>query len=219
MPILRKSFGVSEQECQELIPGMIPAQGILIKEGISVDTRLYLEGLWLACQQRGAQFLNKQIIQLNELNEYDLVVVAAGADIVNYSEFSHFKVSRLKGQLLKLEWPKGTSPLQLPLNGYIYVVMDRDGKSCWAGATFERLFVDDLPDEKKAKEHILPQLEAMYPQLKGVKVLSCEAGIRAITPQKKPLFGWLDERTGYITGMGSKGLLYHAFCAKKLIMG
>jgi glycine/D-amino acid oxidase-like deaminating enzyme len=195
---------------------MAQVPGIYIKDGIAVDTKLYLRGLYKACEQHGAQYVNKNIETLNDLADYDKIIVATGTGVTRYSELSHLKIYCLKGQLLKLEWPIGVHPLPMPLNGYVYIVMDREGKNCWAGATFERDFKSELPDEAQAKSLILPKLEAMYPLLRGVSVLGCEAGIRATTPDKKPIYGWVNDRVGFISGMGSKGLLYHALCAERM---
>jgi glycine/D-amino acid oxidase-like deaminating enzyme len=56
----------------------------LIKSGITVFPELYFEGLWRACQKRGVELVLKNIKGLQELADFDQIVIAAGAGIRNF---------------------------------------------------------------------------------------------------------------------------------------
>ena len=94
--------------------------------------------------------------------------------------------------------------------------MDEDKKSCLAGATFEKKYLTKGPDEKVACDDILPKVTALLPQLRQSKIIECLAGFRVVTPNHLPILENFGKHRWLLTGMGSKGLLYHAFYAKQL---
>jgi glycine/D-amino acid oxidase-like deaminating enzyme len=118
--------------------------------------------------------------------------------------------------MLELEWPSIIPPLPLPLNSQAYVVMKEGGKSCICGATYEKEFKTLSPDLELARNEILPKVASMLPVLSDAKVINCKTGLRASTPNHLPLIGHVSDRICYITGMGSKGFLYHALMARAL---
>lgn len=202
------------RECQHLVPGLKALPGICIRSALTVRSPLYLQGLWLACEQRGATLIPKSILSLSELSSYDLVIVAMGASLL--PELRQLPVRPIKGQVLELAWPQDIAPLELPLNCQAYLVMQPGGESCLAGATFEREFSSALPIPDHAVKEIMPKIAAFYPPLQEARVIGCRAGLRASAPGHKPLLKQLDAKTWILTGMGSKGLLYHALFAKWL---
>ena len=94
--------------------------------------------------------------------------------------------------------------------------MTEGGKSCLAGATYEKGLQDDTCDIEAAKNEILPKAYELYPPLKEAQILNCFAGLRAVGPLHRPLMQRLSSTHWILTGMGSKGLLYHALFAKEL---
>lgn len=204
------------QQCQEIAPGIAPFPGILIKSAIIVNTALYLRGLWQACQKYQVSLLQREIKSLEDLKDYDVVVVSAGAASKNLPELAHLPLTPVKGQVLLLEWPEGLPPLTITLNSQAYVVMNSDGKTCLAGATFERDFVNVEPELNAAVGDLMPKIGAMLPLLGGARVLECRAGIRASTPDHHPIIGSVGDNCWVITGMGSKGLLYHGLFAERI---
>jgi glycine/D-amino acid oxidase-like deaminating enzyme len=205
------------EECQKLTPSIAKnLSGLLIKKAMNVNCNLYIQGLWKACQEKGAEFVQMYIQNLVNLSmDYDLIIVAGGAEIRSLPEFASLPVKPLKGQLLELEWPASVRPLELPLNSYAYLIM-KDSHTCIAGATFERNYQTLDPDIEVAYADIMPKILKMVPDLKESKVIKCHAGVRATTPDRQPLIGQLSDKIWYYTGLGSKGLLYHALFAKKL---
>lgn len=208
---------LSVEQCQALVPGVAHAPGILIKSGVCIYSRLYLEGLWLACASAGAKFHKKKISSLEKLSQYDTVIIAMGAAAVGMPETEHLSLKLVKGQVLELEWPSPLAPLPLALNSQAYIIMNEDNTTCLAGATYERDTFNDKPDIDIAQGDILPKAINLYPPLKTASVKACYAGLRVSTPNHRPIIAHLKDNSWIITGMGSKGLLYHAWAAKKLV--
>lgn len=205
----------SNDKCQASIPG-IDCEGLWIPSGITVYTKRYLEGLWRACSERGVQFKQKAIHNLSELDAFDIVVVAAGISTLQFQELKHLPLKPIRGQLLELTWPKSQLPLPFALNSKAYIVMNPGNNTCIAGTTFEKERFDMTPDQDYAIQQILPEVHKMLPSLKESKVVACHAGIRVKTPDRLPIVEKINDMLWVITGMGSKGLLYHALFAEKL---
>lgn len=207
---------LTTDECQQMEPLLEPFTGLFIKNAKIVYTKRYLEGLFLACKNLGATLQRVKIQSLEELNAFDHIVVTAGSKTCLLPELKSLNLSLVKGQLLNLEWPKDLPPLKQPLNSHCYLLMSEDNKSCIAGATFERNFSSDLGDKEVAEKEIMPKILKLIPALENAKIISCKSGIRVSTKDHLPLIQSISPKVTVFTGLGSKGLLYHAFYAKKL---
>jgi glycine/D-amino acid oxidase-like deaminating enzyme len=205
---------LTPEECVEKVPGLAPHPGIWIQSAWTVRSPLYLQGLFLACQQLGAILLKEPVTSLSSLSSYDGVVIALGAATRSLPELSSLPLTSVKGQIVELAWPHQLPPLPFPLNSDVYLLPGQ--KSCIAGATFERQFSTPDPDPAIALNHILPKATRLLPALAEAPLLDCRAGIRASTPDHTPLLKQIDAKTWLLTGMGSKGLLYHALFARRL---
>lgn len=204
------------EETQKKIPSMGFHPGIFNKNSITVDCPLYLEGLWRACQERGATFEKRSIDSLDELKDFDHIVLAAGALVNKLLPASPLPITAVKGQVIELAWPKDLPPLPFALSSQAYLLMDKEKNSCIAGATYERNFDSALSDISYASKDIMPKAAALIPALKDVSILSCKAGVRASTPDHMPIVQKVGSKCWVITGMGSKGLLYHALYGEQL---
>lgn len=203
------------QECQELVPGVVEKPGIFIPSAVTVDCPLYLQGLWKSCAKRGAQFKKRSVHNLQELDAYDLILITMGFD--SKSLLPELPLGAVRGQVLELKWPDGIPPLAIPLNSHAYVIMNKERKSCIVGATYERDFdALELGIEHAIKE-LMPKVEMLFPALKNAPILDCKTGIRASTPDHLPIAKRIDKKVWTLTGMGSKGLLYHALYAEQLV--
>jgi glycine/D-amino acid oxidase-like deaminating enzyme len=203
---------IDYSKCAEQYPAEASWNGtdLWIRDGLAVHTHLYLQGLWKACKRLGAVFHQKPLV---EPVDADLVVWATGADMTDPS----LRITRVRGQLLELKWPEGVPPLKQPLCSKVYAVMGLEGRTCVVGSTYERERTDDAPDIDFAAREILPKIFPLLPHLEGMPILSCRAGVRASAPGHRPLLKMLKPNTFAIGGMGSKGLLYHALYARKLV--
>lgn len=207
---------LDEDSCQSLASGSPRVPGLWVREGITVYATPYLQGLWHTCEALGAHFEKRKITTLKELSDFDTIVLTPGAESLKIPELSTLPLTCVKGQVLELSWPEGCPPLGCPLNSHVYLLMTEEGKSCLVGSTYEKGFKEALPDLEAAKKEILPKAYELYPPLEKGRILNCYAGMRAVTPTHRPLMQKLSHNTWILTGMGSKGLLYHALYAKEL---
>lgn len=203
--------------CQELAHGSVKVPGLWIEQGLTIYSSHYLHGLWEACASQGATFQLKWIVNLEELSEFDAVIFTTGAESVKIPELATLPIHLVKGQILELAWPENLPTLTCALNSQIYIVMTEGGKSCVVGATYEKGFWEAIPDLETAKKELLAKAYELYPPIRGAPILTCSAGMRAVTPQHRPLMQRVGTKHWILTGMGSKGLLYHALFAKELI--
>ena len=210
------SWYTSEQ-CHILDPALPNKPGLFIHSAVSIDPLLYLQGLWLDCQQHSICFEQKKVTNLKELQGFDHIVLSVGSAWKLFPEMAHLPLTPIKGQILEFEW-EHASPLPCPLNSQAYLIMHPSKNSCMAGATFERDFEHSEPCLEVAVKDIMPKAKELYPSLERRKILDCKAGIRVSTPDHLPRVDKVAENCWAITGMGSKGLLYHALFAKRLAL-
>lgn len=206
---------VTSEECAQIMPQINPAMGIWIPEGVVVDSKEYLKGLWQACVKLGGILRKERIDSLKQLDAYDAIVVAAGAGCIHFSELAHMPLELIKGQILEMAWPENFAPLSMPINAQAYLVMHPKRRACFVGATFERP-PDLQPNIESAKRELKPKIEPLIPELLHSKILQCHVGIRISIPNRKPLAKRIAEKIWLLTGMGSKGLLYHALYGERL---
>jgi glycine/D-amino acid oxidase-like deaminating enzyme len=203
------------EDCSRLVPDSLPLPGIFIQSGLAIDCPLYLDGLLLACKSLGAEYLVQEIDALDQLASFDHVIIAAGAASMRFKELASFRLSPVKGQVLEIAWPKEVQPLPCPIASQAYLLMQPDGRAI-AGATFEHYFDSDAPDLDAACKEIMPKVKAFFPSIGKEDVIGCRAGIRASAPGRLPIATRAGDRLWLLSGMGSKGLLYHALYASEL---
>jgi len=208
---------LSPAETCRMIPGIASAPGIFIPSGITVYSTDYLKGLWIACEKQGAMMEKRRIHTLSELKGFTTIIVAMGASCTSLPELANLPINAVKGQILELEWPQDLAPLPMSLNSQIYCIMLPEKDRCLAGSTYERNFSSPDPDVAIAVKEIIPKLEALYPPLCNAKIIACRSGVRASTPDHLPFIRKVANNSWAIAGFGSKGLLYHALYAQRLV--
>lgn len=207
----------TEKECLKGVPQIIPYPGIFIDSAITIDCESYLQGLWQASARQGARLEQTAIRSLRELDHFDRIIITLGANTIDIPELKHLPIKPTKGQVLEFLWPNQLTTLPYPINSQAYLLMNPKQPRCIAGATYEKQFINEAPDEKIAKQDILPKVRTFFPKIDDLELISCRAGIRAGTPSRKPLIEQINEKSWVLTGMGSKGLLYHALFAEELV--
>jgi glycine/D-amino acid oxidase-like deaminating enzyme len=206
----------SAEECSKAVPSLSNhLGGIFIKNAQTVLSKEYLNGLWKSCQLQRADLLQTPIEKLAQLRHFDRVIVAAGSGTLDIEELIDLPVSLVKGQLLELQWPPHIPPLPFSVNSQAYVVMGPDNLTCLAGATYERGFENVDTDIEWAKQEILPKL-SFLPHLQYTPILGCRSQVRVSAKNHLPFTKQINSRVWVISGMGSKGLLYHGLFAKEL---
>lgn len=207
----------SIEECRIATPHILPYPGIFIDSAITVDCESYLQGLWLACASRGALFKQIAIASLKELDRFDHIIATMGAHTTDMIELSHLPIRPTKGQVIEFSWPNNLPTLPYPINSQAYLLMNPRNASCIVGATYEKQYANESPDAEAAKKEILPKVRPFFPKIDALELISCRAGVRAGTPDRKPLIKQISDTCWVLTGMGSKGLLYHALFAEELV--
>ncbi|MDE3046469.1 MAG: FAD-binding oxidoreductase [Verrucomicrobiota bacterium] len=196
----------------EKVLGARPVPGLWIPSGITVYSKLYLQGLRKACQK--ARFEKKVIGSLQELSSYDYAILAVGAGISRFPECAHLLLEPLKGQALLCSWPAGHLPCGLA--GLGHITSTEDPALCHIGSTYERGFADALPTPEAILK-LKKQAAAFYPPAENATVLHVEAGVRVCRKQGyRPIVEQLGPKAWVFTGLGSRGLLYHALLARDL---
>lgn len=207
----RKQLMAHAKEYADILP--FEDGNFFIKAGVVVDMQSYLAGLWQACCERGAVLYPSSVESLEQLKDFDLIVIAAGAGITHFEQCSSFRLKKIKGQILKCK-KKSSLPNQALIGkGYLTVA---DGHFHF-GATYEREFLDDLPDLEQALKELQPKYEQLAQTTERLEPIEVKAGVRiAHLHDYYPVTVQIDQRTYAITAMGSRGLLYHALLAKRL---
>ncbi len=208
-----------KKKCEDHIRGLtLPPNGggLYIKEGLTVDVKTYLQGLWQACLIHGTQYHQKAVITQEALEEYDRVLIAMGPLTKNFPPLKDLPISPVKGQILELKWPGDVPPLPFSLISQKYIIMSPDHKSCYVGATYEHNFNSPKPDTALAIQQIVPSISQFFPSLAGAEVLNTRAAFRASSPNHLPMVGKISGKFYFFTGLGSKGLLYHAWVGKRV---
>lgn len=184
---------------------------------MTLDCPQYLKGLFQALSAKGVELCIQGIADLRSLKEFDHVVVAAGAGIVNFKELLSLRYSITKGQALTCRCPK---PQVLPEKSAIckgYLALSSQEGICHLGSTYERRVLDTLPDPSLARSALFPKIALFFPEVEQLEILSCNAALRVVSKGHYfPIAAKVKERLWVLSALGSRGLLYHAFLGKIL---
>ncbi len=204
------------EACQKIAPGVVFKPGIFIHSAQTIDSTVYLTGLWQACSSMGAQLTREKVRSLSDMSNFDAVVIAMGAASSLFPETSNLPITLIKGQILEMKWPKEIPLLSFPISSHMYIVNDVQTGNCIVGATYERKYESGEISQEIAQREILPKASQIIPELRNSEILCCRAAIRVSAPQHLPLIQQISKRCWVFTGLGSKGLLYHSLYGKKL---
>ncbi|GAB5412170.1 MAG: FAD-dependent oxidoreductase [Chlamydiales bacterium] len=182
-------------------------EGLFIPGGITVFMPLYLQGLLQRCMKLGLQV---EKMQVRELPNFDHVIIAAGAGVFSFG--LDLDVKPVKGQALRC---RGSFERSMIGKGHLAITEDEN--VVHLGSTYEHHFENDLPDLEFARENIMRQVDSFLPDARSMEVLECRAGVRVCRKQGYfPIAKMLNKHLSVFTGLGSRGLLYHAMLGKEL---
>lgn len=207
------------EDVRTLVPEAANASGFWIPEGMTVYSKPYLEGLWLACEQKGAKQALQSISDLEELKGFDRIVLATGAETLRFKECQDLPLKLTKGQALICRL---TEPPPMSLISQGHLSLTEEPGFCAIGSTYESRYLDSSPDPEKALK-LLEKIAIFYPPAKNFEVMEIRSGIR-ISPREgyRPICRQLNAKTWVFTGLGSRGMLYHALygqmLAKELVL-
>lgn len=210
-------YPVSEEQCAEFerrAKGderlVFDGTKLTFLDGITVFASPYLKRL-----SEGVD-LRKETLPEHRFEEYDSVAVAVGAGIRHFSFGKTLPLRFIKGQVLRCKRPEWLER-SLIAKGYISLCENKD--ECIVGSTYEHNFVSEKPDREEAEKQILPRIAQFLPFQMELHVLGCEAGVRVANQHHyRPILSRFGQ-VHVLTGMGSRGLLYHALYAKRLVDG
>lgn len=191
----------------------------LITSGRVVNCPLYLNGLWQLVEDKGGKLTRERVQDLEALEGFDAVIVAAGA--WSGKLVGPLAASVLKGQVLVCEAKEiGVLP-QMSVVGKGYMAIE--GTRCYLGSTYERSFADEKSDRQVCEQIIVPKVAAFFPGVAELDIIEARASLRLCVrehregvPDYFPLMRKHKEGIWVLTGMGSRGLLYHALLGKRI---
>lgn len=171
----------------------IDDETIWIEEAWVVDCPLYLQSLKK----------NKRTIHnLEELDAFDRIIITAG---VHSTQFCDLPLTSTRGQLIVLS---GAPLPPAPVSSQIYAIPHQG--NLIVGSTYER------GEKLDAVATLLPELKKLLPDFQVENVLAVKEGFRASLPGRMPEIRQVNNKTWVFSGLGSKGLLYHVYFARKL---
>ncbi len=204
------------EQVQDKIPHAAKVPGLWIPDGITVYSSLYLEGLWKSCKERGAHLERTKVHSLQDLHSYDHIVLATGSSTLDFPECNHLPLEPVKGQTLLCRWPSKL-PCSLSANGHI--TPTEDPNLCQIGSTYEKPVLNSFPDPSLIPT-LLEKAAQFYPPARHFPVVEQRAAIRMAVKhnQYRPLVQKIAANAWVFTGLGSRGLLYHALLGRELAL-
>lgn len=200
---------------RELIPQAIDASGLWIPSGVTVFSKLYLEGLGNACLAKGAILERKSIHSLKDLEGYDATVLCTGAGTMQFPECEGLRLEPIKGQTLLCKWAE---PIPCSLIGLGHISPTEDPALCQVGSTYERDYASLAPTAKSTS-NLLELVGAFYPSAKGFEVVAEKTGVRmTVRNEYRPIVQQIAPKAWVFTALGSRGLLYHAVLGRQLAL-
>ncbi|MBS0585773.1 MAG: FAD-binding oxidoreductase [Verrucomicrobia bacterium] len=183
--------------------------GTLIHSGLLFDMESYLKALFLAIPD--LTFTQKEVSLSDPLPEFSSVVFALGGGF--QKERIDLPLQYIKGQVLIASTAE---KFERPILGNGHLIPLGEGKVL-LGSTYEHHFTDDLPDLESAQNLLRKRLSTFLPSFDSFVPLSAKSGIRvAQKGSYLPYLTKLDEKRFIYTGLGSRGLLYHALYGRLL---
>jgi glycine/D-amino acid oxidase-like deaminating enzyme len=188
-----------------------------IASGITVHSQAYLQGLFSSCFFQGMQLKIQRIHAMDELSGYDFCFFAVGSGVFFFPEMARFSLKPVKGQALVCKWPEAMPLLQKSMLGKGYIV-PKSGRLVYLGSTYERDVCSDTPCLFDALLDLKDKARELVPEWDPIDALECRAAVRVSRlGHYFPLLEKISNNVWALSGVGSRGLLYHAYAAKILV--
>lgn len=186
-----------------------------LTSGFSVFCMPYLWGLFAACQKKGLRYYVANIASLEQLSGYAGSVLAIGGGVFFSSLCSHSSLRAVKGQAFVCDPPPTLPSHSLLGKGHIVPL---PSGLVHLGSTYERGVIDPSPQYEVAQQDLFSKAQALYPSWDSIVVKQVRAGVRvARVGSYLPACIEIAPTIWQLTGLGSRGLLYHAWAAKQLV--
>ncbi|CAD5319223.1 unnamed protein product [Arabidopsis thaliana] len=211
---------------------------------MNVNPHRYLQALFLACQssaktslgRKNITLVNKSITDVLELEGgYDAVVICLGSKVDFLPGLTgKLPLRTCRGVITHMqlhESARGSYPDDGPSILSDAWLAVQGPRNLHMGSTWEwqsRNYSSDVPAEEasRALNELLPKASAVYPDIEKWEFAGARAGLRAMPPVTShgslPLLGCVNQLIGagqfcnfwVFSGLGSRGLLYHAWLGK-----
>jgi glycine/D-amino acid oxidase-like deaminating enzyme len=149
--------------------------------------------------------------KIENLEGFSSVVVAAGAG--SEALVGQLPVSLIKGQVLLADAGEISLPSHsLVGKGYVAI----EGSQVCVGSTYERSYTSASFDEEVARSLILRPMKQFFEDVDALTIVGGRAAIRVcVKGHYFPIIKKIKTGVWVVTGLGSRGLLYHALIGKK----
>lgn len=219
---------LDEHEIRERHPGIRCVEGGLwLPVGITVDVSGYLHALARYLMSRDVPILTGESPEINQDGsrwllqtdsatiKAEQLVFATGFRTTSFPYWKDLPLHPVKGQLACFEADKELLSFHHSISSLGYIARINNSSEFIQGSTYEHDFNHLEPDEYGEK-YLRNRLRRTLPGLaEHVRLKYQWSGVRASTPNKKPIVGrHKDFKNLHVfTGLGSKGLLYGKYIA------
>ncbi len=184
---------------------------LYISKGLALDSSQYIDILKAECLRKGVLFTERHITSIDEIENSDRILLAAGAGMKTLVGKALGPLSLVKGQTLSY---RSDVHIQAALAGRAYLTT---AHGCMTvGATYEHFPQVEGVDIEEAERIILPKIDEYWPGIVKGKPISAQSGFRCTNPVSLPVIRQIKPEVWAIGALGSKGLLYHTWIAKYL---
>ena len=173
---------------------------IMITSGATVFMKSYLEGLYQALGD-----CKLSVGELVDEEKFDQVLYSIGG---GFKTWDLEGVQFVKGQILTC---KAKEKCERSIIGSGHISPLEDENLVQIGSTYEYHAPDNEPNLEVAKKNLKKRVETFLPPLDTWEIKECQAGVRVRQKETYlPLIKRVDEKRVIFTGLGSRGILYHA---------
>ena len=184
--------------------------GILIKSGMTVLMREYVNALYASFSD--VELVKRRISSEDELKEFDRIIFACGSGTGDLR--FDLPLSFVKGQVLIGKFNKSLERTIMKARGHLSPF--KDGR-VQLGSTYEHHFSSSKPDQVVAIRDLQSKMDAFFLNQDEFVFEECFSGVRACVKEGYlPIVERMSEKAFVFTGLGSRGLLYHAYYGRHL---
>jgi glycine/D-amino acid oxidase-like deaminating enzyme len=183
-------------------------EGVLICSGMTVFLEEYVHALYAS--MKNVNLVKKKILSEGELEEFDKIIFAMGFGMKQFD----LPVNYVKGQVLIGSTNQVLERTVMKARGHLSPL---DGKRVQLGSTYEHHFLSDEPDREVAERDLAAKMGAFFQSPGEFVIDDCRAGVRVCVKEGYlPIVQKWSEKAFIFTGLGSRGLLYHAYYGRHL---
>lgn len=190
---------------------MFDFEGLFIRRGGTVFSSLYLQCLKECCIENNVRFIQEKIQDLEELKDYDQIVLANGAKIDELQK--DIPIEKVLGRALVCRWPEDIPKLPMSIASMGHISITDKDDICMLGSTYER----EPLSEKEVIFFLREKIGNFFPIAKDFEVLDITSGTRACRIGGSiPIACRINNKVWLFSALGSRGLIYHGYLAKML---